>query len=131
MEKIIDLENFIDGAFTEQVNAGVNEVLQNINDVNTDWKKKRKLTIDLVFTSREDRELMSVDVSVKPKLEPAKPITTTILMGTNGKGGIVASEFKNQIPGQSTMRVDQSTGEVLTTAEENEPINLKGIKLVK
>lgn len=131
MEKIIDLENFIDGAFTEQVNAGVNEVLQNINDVNTDWKKKRKLTIDLVFTSREDRELMSVDVSVKPKLEPAKPITTTILMGTNGKGGIVASEFKNQIPGQSTMRVDQSTGEVLTTAEENEPINLNGIKLVR
>ncbi len=63
MEKIIDLESFIDGAFTEQVNAGVNEVLQNINDVNTDWKKKRKLTIDLVFTSREDRELMSVDVS--------------------------------------------------------------------
>lgn len=131
MEKIIDLESFIDGAFTEQVNAGVNEVLQNINDVNTDWKKKRKLTIDLVFTSREDRELMSVDVSVKPKLEPAKPITTTILMGTNGKGGIVASEFKNQIPGQSVMRVDQSTGEILTTGEENEPINLKGIQLVK
>ncbi|OSB03684.1 replication terminator protein, partial [Clostridium botulinum] len=46
------------------------------------------------------------------------------------KGGILASEYKKQIPGQSTMRVDEETGEVLTTAEEKE-VDLKGIKLVK
>lgn len=53
-------------------------------------------------------------------------------MGTDGKGGIIASEFKNQVPGQSVMRVDEETGELLTTAEEKEEeMNLEGIKLVK
>ncbi|ERK31939.1 hypothetical protein [Clostridium intestinale] len=131
MENMINLETFADGAFAEKVNIGLKEVLANITDPNTDWKKKRKLTIELTFSAREDRELTAVDIIAKPKLEPAKPLSTTIVMGTDGKGGIMASEFKKQIPGQSVMRVDQETGEVLTTAEEREPINLEGIKLVK
>ena len=131
MENMINLEQFADGAFAEKVNMGLKEVLANITDPNTDWKKKRKLTIELTFSAREDRELTAVDIIAKPKLEPAKPLSTTIVMGTDGKGGIMASEFKKQIPGQSVMRVDEETGEVLTTAEEREPINLEGIKLVK
>ncbi|WP_238906653.1 MULTISPECIES: replication terminator protein [unclassified Clostridium] len=131
MENMINLEQFADGAFAEKVNIGLKEVLANITDPNTDWKKKRKLTIELTFSAREDRELTAVDIIAKPKLEPAKPLSTTIVMGTDGKGGIMASEFKKQIPGQSVMRVDEETGEVLTTAEEREPINLEGIKLVK
>jgi hypothetical protein len=130
MEKFINLEQFADGAFAEKVNIGLKEVLANIRDLNTDWKKKRKLTIELTFSAREDRELTSVDIIAKPKLEPAKPLSTTIVMGTDGKGGIMASEFKKQITGQSVMRVDEETGEVLTTAEEKE-IDLEGIRLVK
>lgn len=76
-----------------------------------------------------------VDIQTKAKLEPSKPIKTTFMMGTDGKGGIIASEFKNQIPGQSTMRVDEETGEVTTTAEEKvaeeQQFNTDGIKLVK
>lgn len=130
MEKFINLEQFADGAFAEKVNIGLKEVLANIRDLNTDWKKKRKLTIELTFSAREDRELTSVDIIAKPKLEPAKPLSTTIVMGTDGKGGIMASEFKKQITGQSVMRVDEETGEVITTAEEKE-IDLEGIRLVK
>lgn len=130
MEHQINLETFADGAFAEKVNLALKEVLNNIADPNTDWKKKRKLTIDLTFSSREDRELAAVDIMAKTKLEPAKPLTTTIIMGTDGKGGIIASEFKKQIPGQSSIRVDEETGEVLTTGEEKE-MNLQGIKLVK
>lgn len=130
MEKFINLEQFADGAFAEKVNIGLKEVLANIRDLNTDWKKKRKLTIELTFSAREDRELTSVDIIAKPKLEPAKPLSTTIVMGNDGKGGIMASEFKKQITGQSVMRVDEETGEVLTTAEEKE-IDLEGIRLVK
>ena len=105
--------------------------MKNINDPNTDWKKKRKLTIELVFTPNEARDLAMVDIQTKAKLEPSKPIKTTFMMGTDGKGGIIASEFKNQIPGQSTMRVDEETGEVTTTAEEEQQFNTDGIKLVK
>ncbi|ACO86798.1 hypothetical protein [Clostridium botulinum] len=130
MEKMINLETFADGALAEKVNMALKEVLTNITDPNTSWKTKRKLTLDITFSAGEDRELAMLDIVAKTKLAPAKPLNSKIVIGTDGKGGILASEFKNQIPGQSTMRVDEETGEVLTTAEEKE-VDLKGIKLVK
>lgn len=132
MEKMINLEKFADGALAEKVNMALKEVLANITDPNTDYKIKRKLTLDITFSAGEDRELAMLDIVAKTKLAPTKAISSKIIIGTDGKGGILASEFKNQVPGQSAMRVDEETGEVTTTAEENaEPIDLKGIKLVK
>lgn len=52
MKKNFNLDNLAEGALTEKVNQGINEVLANIQDPNTDWKKKRKLTIELTFSSR-------------------------------------------------------------------------------
>ena len=131
----LEFDKFAEGAFKERAKQGIEEVMKNINDPNTDWKKKRKLTIELVFTPNEARDLAMVDIQTKAKLEPSKPTKTTFMMGTDGKGGIIASEFKNQIPGQSTMRVDEETGEVTTTAEEKaaeeQQFNTDGIKLVK
>ena len=57
MENMINLESFADGALAEKVNMALKEVLENIKDPNTDYKAKRKLTIDLIFTSGEDRDL--------------------------------------------------------------------------
>ncbi len=131
MENMINLEYFADGALAEKVNLALKEVLNNITDPNTEFKLKRKLTIDMTFQSGEDRELTEVTINTKTKLAPTKSLETRIVIGTDGKGGVLASEYRKQIPGQSTMRVDQETGEVLTTAEEKEPINLEGIKLVK
>ena len=124
MENMINLESFADGALAEKVNMALKEVLANITDPNTEYKTKRKLT------AGEDRELTEVDIVAKTKLAPAKPLNTRIIIGTDGKGGVLASEFKKQIPGQSAMRVDESTGEIITTAEEKE-IDLDGIRLVK
>lgn len=135
MEKIINLETLAEGGLTEKVNMALREVLNNIADPNTDYKVKRKLTIDITFISQEDRDLALLDIQTKTKLAPPKSIGTKIVIGTNGKGGIMASEFGKQIPGQSVMRVDEETGEVLTTAEEKaaqeQQFNTEGIKLVK
>lgn len=133
MSNMINLEKFADGALAEKVNIALREVLANITDPNTDYKIKRKLTLDMTFVAGEDRELAMVDISTKTKLAPPKAIGTKIVIGTDGKGGILASEFKKQVPGQSVMRVDEETGEVLTTAEEkeSESVNLDGIRLVK
>ncbi|MBN1042399.1 replication terminator protein [Clostridium botulinum] len=133
MENMINLETFAEGALAEKVNIALKEVLSNIADPNTDWKTKRKLTIDITFESQEDRQLALLDIKTKKKLAEPKSIGTRIIIDTDGKGGILASEYKKQIPGQSTMRVDQETGEIVTTAEEkaNDPIDLNGIKLVK
>lgn len=135
MEKMINLESLADGAVSEKVNIALKEVLANIADPNTEWKTKRKLTVDITFVAQEDRELALLDIQTKTKLAPPKSVGTKIIIGTDGKGGVIASEFGKQLPGQSVMRVDQSTGEILTTAEEAEEkenvVDLEGIKLVK
>ena len=135
MEKIINLDTLAEGGLTEKVNMALREVLNNIADPNTDYKVKRKLTIDITFISQEDRDLALLDIQTKTKLAPPKSIGTKIVIGTDGKGGVMASEFGKQIPGQSVMRVDEETGEVLTTAEEKaaqeQQFNTEGIKLVK
>ena len=135
MEKIINLETLAEGGLTEKVNMALREVLNNIADPNTDYKVKRKLTIDITFIPQEDRDLALLDIQTKTKLAPPKSIGTKIVIGTDGKGGVMASEFGKQIPGQSVMRVDEETGEVLTTAEEKaaqeQQFNTEGIKLVK
>lgn len=131
MEKMINLETLADGALAEKVNVALKEVLNNIADPNTEWKTKRKLTVDITFVAQEDRELALLDIQTKTKLAPPKSVGTKIIIGTDGKGGIIASEFGKQLPGQSTMRVDEETGEITTTAEEKEQFNTEGIKLVK
>lgn len=130
MENMINLEKFAEGALAEKMNGALKEVLENIQDPNTDFKLKRKLTLEMTFVSGEDRELAEVSMIAKTKLAPNKPIATKIVIGTDGKGGVLASEYKKQVPGQSVMRVDDTTGEVITTGEEK-TINLEGIKLVK
>lgn len=130
MDKMINLESFADGALAEKINIALKEVLENIADPNTDYKVKRKLNVVMTFSSGEDRELAEVSIVAKTKLAPAKALATKIVIGTDGKGGILASEYKKQVPGQSVMRVDEETGEILTTGEEKE-VDLTGIKLVK
>ena len=125
MEKFINLETFADGALAEKVNMALREVLANI-----DWKVKRKLTVDMTLSTGEDRELTEVTIVAKTKLAPSKALAAKIVIGSDGKGGVLASEYKKQVPGQSVMRVDEETGEVVTTAEEKE-IDLEGIRLVK
>lgn len=131
--KNINLQTLAEDAVSERLNEGIKEVLENVIDPNTEYKTKRKLTLEMTFETNESRELSQVDFLVKTKLAPQKAVATTFLIGTDGEGGILASEYKNQVPGQSVMRVDEQTGELKTTAEEkiNEPIDLSGMKLVK
>lgn len=127
MDNMINLEKFAGGALSEKFNMAFQEVLENIADPNTGHKVKRKITVDLSFEPNEERELSQVDIQVKTKLAPSKSVGTTILIDSDGKGGIVASEYNNQIKGQQHMKVDEDTGEIL----QDEGVDTKGIKLIK
>lgn len=132
MEKMINLETFAEGALAEKVNMALREVLQNITDPNTDWKVKRKLTVDMTLTTGEDRELTEVNIVAKTKLAPSKALSAKIVIGTDGNGGVLASEYKKQVPGQSYMKVDEKTGEIITSTQEStDEVDLEGIRLVK
>lgn len=136
MNNMISLDNFADGALAEKFNLALVEVLNNIRDMNTDFKPKRKVTLELTIVPSEDRELAEVIINTKTKLAPAKAVPAILIIDTDGRGNALASEFKKQIPGQSTMIADPETGEVLTTGEmhveaDYEPVNLEGLQIVK
>lgn len=129
-EKMLNLETLANGGFAERVNQAVKEVLDNIADPNTSWKDKRKVNIEMIFEAKEDRDVTHVDVVAKVKLAPRQSIHTKILIDRNYNGEIIGAEFKKQIPGQTMMKVDNETGEILTTGQENEE-DLKGLQIVK
>ena len=124
---MINLEKFAGGALAEKFNVGLKEVLENIADPNTEAKKKRKLTVELTFNPDEERELSLVDILVKTKLEPTKAVATKILIDKDGQGGIIASEYNNQLRGQQYLKVDEDTGEILS----DDDVDMEGIKLIK
>lgn len=130
MDNMINLEEFAGGALAEKFNIALKEVLKNIADPNTEHHIKRKLTLELSFMTDEDRELSMVDISTKTKLAQPKATATKIIIDRDGKGGIIASEYKNQIKGQRYLQVDEETGEILADEKEKE-VDIKGIKLIK
>lgn len=136
----IDLSKYMEGAFQEIVNKGIEDVTRNLQDPNTDFKKARKLTITLNFSTTEDRELTTVSADYKTTLAPKKPVSTIMMIGTDTKGKVLATEINKQVPGQTYMVVDEETGELLGDFQEaTEKIlkeetaqdeNLKGLKVV-
>lgn len=132
METKFNLETLAGGAFTERVNQALKEVAENIVDPNTDFKAKRKVSIDLIFTTKEDRELTEVDIATKVKLAPRTAVHTKIVLNKHLNGEVIAAEYKKQIQGQTFMQVDPETGEILTEDKQaSEVTDLKGLQIVK
>ena len=123
----IALNEFAEGALQEKFDREFQKVMANIQDLNTEWKKPRKIVLEMTFRTDEERELSLVNIVAKSTLALSKDATAKILIGMDGKGGYLANELDTQIKGQQRMRVDTETGEII----EEQPNNLAGIKLVK
>lgn len=121
----INLNEFADGALQEKFNIELEKVLSNLQDPNTAFKSTRELTIKIKFTTDEARDMSSVVIITTSKLASSKEAVTKLLIGTDGSGGYVASEYKHQVPGQQVMRinetevVDTESGEVMENAITN------------
>ncbi|MEW8993089.1 replication terminator protein [Clostridium sp.] len=140
MDKMINLETFANGALAERMNQGLKEVLENIADKNTDSKPKRKLTLDMTFSTDEERELTEVTITAKAKLAPRSAIATKIIIDKDLNGEVLGTEFKKQVKGQTYMKVDNETGEVFMGGideapkeiiNENNENELAGLQIVK
>lgn len=131
MSKNFSIESLADGAIAEQVNASIERVLENIADLNTPYKIKRKLNIVLVFDADEEREMSEVSVTIKPTLAPATPTKTRILIDRDSKGKIVGAEYKKQIKGQTEMKLECDEDGVVINDPSDKAEDLKGLKLVK
>lgn len=134
--KHFNMEEFANGAFTQQINRELEKVTQNIQDPNTDATAKRRITVVIEFKPNEERNFVTTGVQAKSTLAPSLGAVTALNMGKNLKTGEVeAVEIGNQIPGQMSIgdmqeqqteertqmarAVDPSTGEIYETPESN------------
>ena len=134
--KHFNMEEFANGAFTQQINREPEKVTQNIQDPNTDATAKRRITVVIEFKPNEERNFVTTGVQAKSTLAPSLGAVTALNMGKNLKTGEVeAVEIGNQIPGQMSIgdmeeqqleesaqmarAVDPSTGEIYETPESN------------
>lgn len=122
----VELKDIVGGALQEKFNKAFEKVIDNLQDVNTSYKNKRKITIQLDFTQNEARDDVHVDVAVVEKLAPQAPMSTSFAIGKDLRTGeTYAEEYGKQIKGQMNLNdyattqiingevVDTNTGEVV------------------
>lgn len=97
------------GAIQERVDYEVAKVIDNILDVNTDAKTKRKITLTIELKPDENRQFISLSASAKSTLAPVVPIGTTLGIAADTNGEMVIVETVPQIPGQLNMDGQEQT----------------------
>lgn len=108
----LDLSHIAEGGLQEKLDNELEKVFDNILDLNTEAKAKRKITITLTMSSNEERTVVDTIMEVKSKLAPQNGAATTILVGRDfDTGQVHANELKSTVPGQ--MYFDEN-GEILT-----------------
>ncbi len=125
MEKV-KLQEIVGGALQEKFSKAFERVIDNLQDVNTPFKVKRKINIQLDFVQNETRDDVHVNVSVVEKLAPQSPMTTAFSIGRDLETGeMFAEEYGKQIKGQMSLddyshrqvidgkEVDTDTGEII------------------
>ena len=103
------------GAVQERFEYELNKVLENIADMNTRAKTKRKLTLTLTFEANEKRDDISVDIQSKISVAPIKPLETRFYLDKDIKTNTVkaqearSGEMKNQIKLEEVVSENEET----------------------
>lgn len=88
------------GAIMERVDYEVGKVVDNILDINTDEKTKRKITLTLEFTPSQERQIIGIKASVTSKLAATMPLAVTTTLESGEDGNMQLRELCRQVPGQ-------------------------------
>lgn len=108
------------GAIQERVDYEVTRVVDNLLDMNTDAKAKRKVTLNIVMTTDDDRRVVKVEASAKSTLAPVSPIGTSLVITADKNGEMMLAEIIPQVPGQLSMTGDeQEAPKILKIAAQN------------
>ena len=99
----LTLTTFKDGAIEEAFQEELKLVLANCMDPNTEWKPKRKITLELTFEVDEHRGQCVVNFLSKNKLAPFRGMGGTIFIA-NRRGTPVAHVYD---PKQMQMQFDE------------------------
>jgi len=89
----ISLDTLNQGAAVERFNLALQDVLDNIQDPNTDPKAVRTVTMKVTFKPDGDRGIANLKCDVVPKLAPIAPFDVRVFLGRDKDGNGYASEF--------------------------------------
>lgn len=101
MVNLITFDDFCGGAVKEKLNIAMKEVIDNMLDPNTPWKKNREVNVKFVFQQNEDRDDLSATVQVTTKTAPVSGVETRMCIGKDIRTGqVYAHEYGKQVKGQ-------------------------------
>ena len=111
MENVKSVLEMARGAIMERVDVEMPKIIQNIMDPNTKATKPRELTVTLVLTPDDSRQMVALDSTVKVKLVPYSPIRTNLYItdAADGSDGYTVVEMTPDIPGQLRMFGQEET----------------------
>ena len=108
------------GAIQERVDYEVTRVVDNLLDMNTEAKAKRKVTLTITMVADDDRRVVKVEASAKSTLAPVTPIGTSLVITADGNGEMMLAEIIPQVPGQISMEgAVQEAPKILKIAAQN------------
>lgn len=101
MENRASILQMARGAIQERVDLEVSRAVDNIMDLNTDAKAKRKIVLTIEMKPDENRQFIAISASAKSTLAPVVPVGTTLGIAANpDTGEMVLVESTPQVPGQ-------------------------------
>lgn len=106
------------GAFKERADYEMTKVIENILDPNTRADKKRSLTVTIDILPDSERTNLRISTTVKSKLEPTNPVSTSLYITQDTQGDAQVVEMVPQVPGQLNM----------SSEEQAEPVVLRLVK---
>ena len=108
------------GAIQERVDYEVSRVIDNILDMNTDPKAKRKVVLTIELKPDEGRQVITMNASAKSTLAPTTPIASSLVITSDSKGETMVAEIVPQVPGQMNMDgAEQEAPRILKIASRN------------
>ena len=108
------------GAIQERVDYEVTRVVDNLLDMNTEAKAKRKVVLTITMTADDDRRVVKVEASAKSTLAPVTPVGTSLVITADGNGEMMLAEIIPQVPGQISMTGEvQEAPKILKIAAQN------------
>lgn len=88
MKEKLTMTSICSGAVQEKVDRALRAVADNILDPNTDAKKKRSITLKIIFQPNEDdREDVAVHVEVAKSLAPEAGVKTQLFIAKDLESG--------------------------------------------
>ncbi len=91
-QKCVTLDNLAGGGARELFDTELLRVLKNIEDVNTVAGEKRKITLEVIITPNEERDMGIVKVQCTSKLAGPTAVKAVFFLGRDNRHNPVAIE---------------------------------------